>query len=355
MCSNHNRRQLHATEESRSAQESRSTTRLAGKTNEDIRTVAAKGARSKENLTNMAAKRSIAVSIILNLAAFIVTLIFSQLSTRLNDIFPRTQGEISGTNQTEITPASSTFAIWGFIYLYQAAWILYSITWLWRGDSDILPPWFYLSYSIGNISSVCWLIVWSRGHLTSAFFVLALLAVSMDITMYWGMTGLANYLEGFPKNDRLPNKIDVWCVRLLVLNGVVTYTAWVSIASCLNLCISLQHDLGVDGTKAATGVIFVLFFLITTWFFVENFIFERFTRFIFMEYVVFIIGSSGILKKQWTNGLGNQGFVLFILILSSVMLVARLSVIYYKETKFTTESSNVKFILRKIACKGEVA
>lgn len=300
----------------------------------------------------MAATRPVAASIILNIVVFILTIIFSQLSTQLNDIFPRTQGEISGTNQTEITPASSTFAIWGFIYLYQAAWIIYTMTLMWRGDSDILPPWFYLSYSIGNISSVCWLIVWSRGHLTSAFVILALLGISLQIAMYWGMTGLAKYLDRFPNNEKLPNKIDVWCIRLLVLNGVLTYTAWVSIATCLNLCISLQYDLGANGSKAATGVLFALATLIIIWFVLENSFFERFTRYLFMEYIVFIVAFSGILKKHWTNGQGNQGFVLFLMILSCILLAARLFIIYYKETKGAIEGRNLKYILRKADSKS---
>ena len=295
----------------------------------------------------MAATRPIAASIILNIFVFITTIIFSQLSTQLNDIFPRTQSDISGINQTEITPASSTFAIWGFIYLYQAVWIIYTMTLLWRGDSDILPPWFYLSYSIGNVSSVCWLVVWSRGHRTSSFAILALFSISMEIAMYWGTTGLAKYLERFPSNEKLPSKIDVWCIRMLVLNGVLTYTAWVSIATCLNLCISLQYDLGANGTAAATGVLFVLLTLIIFWFVLENFFFERFTRYLFMEYIVFIVAFSGILKKHWTNGQGNQGFVLFLMVLSSILFAARLFIIYYKETKGLIEGRNLKYILRK--------
>ena len=226
------------------------------------------------------------------------------------------------------------------------------MTLLWRGDGDILPPWFYLAYSIGNISSVCWLIVWSRGHLTSAFVILALLGISMQIAMYWGITGLARYLEKFPNNERLPNKIDVWCIRLLVLNGVLTYTAWVSIATCLNLCISLQHDFGANGSKAATGVLFVLLTLITIWFVLENLVFERFTRYLFMEYIVFTVAFSGILKKHWTNGQGNQSFILFLLILSSTLLIARVFIIWYKETRGASEGSNLKYIVRKTDSKA---
>lgn len=294
----------------------------------------------------MAVRRSLAIAIVLNIAAFILTIIFSQLSTRLSDIFPQTQGEVSGNNQTEITPAASTFAIWGFIYLYQTAWIIYTMTLMWRGDGDILPEWFYLAYSIGNISSICWLIVWARGHFTIAFVILALMAVSLQIAMYMGTTGLAKYIENFPSNEKLPNRIDVWCVRLLVLNGVLCYTAWVSIATCLNLCIMLQHDIGANGTKAATGVLSVLLLLIVVWFVLENFIFERYTRFLFIEYIVLIVGLSGIMKKHWTDGHGNQGYVLFLLVLSCLLFVVRLGIIYYKEMKGLNQGSYLRYIVR---------
>ena len=295
----------------------------------------------------MAVKRAVAVAIILNVAVFVLTIVFSQLSTRRSDLFPTTQSEISGTGQTEITPASSTFAIWGFIYIYQAAWIIYTMTLLWRGDGDILPAWFYLAYSVGNISSICWLIVWARRHFTSAFVILAFLGISMQIAMYCGMKGLAKYLEKFPNNERLPNRIDIWCIRLLVLNGVLCYTTWVSIATCLNLCITLQYDLQADGSKAATGVLFVLLTLIAVWFVLENFVFERFTRYLFTEYIVLIVGLSGIVKKHWTNGEGNQSFVLVLLLLSCVLFVARLAIIYIKERKGAVEGKNLRYIVRK--------
>ena len=295
----------------------------------------------------MAATRSGMAAILTNIAVFVLTIVFSQLSTRVSDIFPRTQSEISGGNQTEITPAASTFAIWGFIYLYQAVWIIYTMTLLWRGDGDILPAWFYIAYSVGNISSVFWLIVWARGNTAGAFVILSLTGISLQMAMYGGANGLATYLEQFPSNEKLPNKIDVWCIRLLVLNGVLCYTAWVSIATCLNLCIVLQYDMSADGSKAATGVLFVLLMLIIVWFVVENFVFERFTRYLFIEYVVLIIGLSGILKKHWTDGKGNQSFVLAILVLSCLLFVARLVMIYHKEAKGANQGSNLRFVVRK--------
>lgn len=294
----------------------------------------------------MSVSKGKAVVILLNVAVFAITILFSQLSTRLNDIFPRTQNEISGTNQTEITPAASTFALWGFIYLYQAAWILYSLSLIWRGV-DILPIWFYLAYSIGNLSSVAWLIVWARGQLSLAFAVLALLAISLDIALYFALTGLKRYLDQFPNNEKLPNKIDVWCVRMLMQNGVAFYLAWVSIATCLNLCIALQYDMNANGTKAASGVLSVLMLLIISWFLMENYFFEEYTRYVFVEYIVLIVGLSGIMKKHWKDGKGNQSFVLALLILSIISLIARICIIIWKESKNLNNGNNLRYIIRK--------
>ena len=292
----------------------------------------------------MAVSRPTLIAIIANVFIFLLTVTFSLLSTRKSAIFPTATG---AGKTTEITPSASTFTLWAFIYLYQAVWIIYTLSLLWRGVGSILPVWFYWSYSLANVSNICWMVVWARSHFSLAFAILALITISLGISLFFAFTGLRRYLDTFPNTESLPNRIDVWCVRLLVQNGVVFYTAWVSIATCLNLCIVLQYELHMGASTAAISVLAVLFIITILWFIVENFVLEEYTRYVVVEYVILLIGLGGILGRHWKDGNGSVIFVLALLILSAVLLLARSALIFQKENRSLNNGISLKYIVRR--------
>ena len=95
----------------------------------------------------------------------------------------------------------------------------------------------------------------------------------------------------------------------------------------------LIYDLRASRSTAATVALTVLIILVVGWFVLENLVIEHFTRFLFLEYVVLIIAASGLLKAQWKDGSGNQGYILAFLVMCVLFLAARLGIIYYKEKK----------------------
>ena len=105
--------------------------------------------------------------------------------------------------------------------------------------------------------------------------------------------------------------------------------------------------MNANGTKAASGVLSVLMLLIISWFLMENYFFEEYTRYVFVEYIVLIVGLSGIMKKHWKDGKGNQSFVLALLILSIILLIARICIIVWKERKNLNNGNNLRYIIRK--------
>lgn len=50
--------------------------------------------------------------------------------------FNLTVSEVSGKYDTEIVPASYTFLIWNLIYLWQTAWVVYTVVALYRKNAD---------------------------------------------------------------------------------------------------------------------------------------------------------------------------------------------------------------------------
>ena len=281
----------------------------------------------------MAVSKAKTAAIAINLVVFIIVTILNYFSTKSGKVFPKATGKVSDDYQTEVTPAGSTFAIWGFIYIYQLAWVIYSLTLLCRNAPDILPTSFYVSFTFATIFNLSWLLVWSREHLGLAFVFIALIGIFLEASLYFSFTSLERYIEKLRSGESPPSATDVWCIRMLVHNGIIFYTTWVTVATCLNMTIVLQYDLEANGSKAALGSLIILFLIIVVWFLLENFVFAAYTRFTFTEYIVLVVALSGILKKNWTDGKGNQGFVMFLLVLSAILLILRLVVIFVKERK----------------------
>jgi len=279
------------------------------------------------------AKKSL---VVVNFLSFVALLAFNGLSNIKSPLFPRSIGNVSNEFPTQITPTGATFAIWGFIYLFQAAWIVYSLTLTCRSNAaDILPAKFYVFYMFSTVCNVCWLLVWVREELNLSLAFLVATVISLALSVYEASAGLQDYLKQFPSSTAKPNNADIWCVRILVQNGIIFYTAWVTLATCINFVVTLHYAHGLDDDKVTTAVLAFLLCLIVFWFVMENFVVKEYTRFIFAEYIVFIVGLSGVIKAHWTGGQGNQAFVLVNLVVSAGFLVARLALIIVQEKKTT--------------------
>lgn len=90
----------------------------------------------------------------------------------LLDIFKQTVGIVSNKNPTDITPAHWTFSIWGIIYLWQGAWLIYAISRILRKSNidylyiipNTLHPIVFISYIINMGLNIGWLFIWDREY-----------------------------------------------------------------------------------------------------------------------------------------------------------------------------------------------
>lgn len=94
---------------------------------------------------------------------------------------------------------------------------------------------------------------------------------------------------------------------------------------------ALQYDVGASAHIAASLGLTIIFCVIIAWFVVQNFVLEKYTRFTFMEHIVFVVATSGIMKRQWKDGHGNQAYILVTLIVSCLFFITRIVLILVKE------------------------
>ncbi len=272
------------------------------------------------------------ILIVANAAVLIMVFVFNGLSGSRSKLFPATVGDISTKFPTEITPSGSTFAIWGFIYFFQAAWTIYTVWFLFRKDDpDFLPSKFYIFFIISSLCNISWVLVWSHEQIGVALGFLIAMIIFLALSLDAATSALLRLQGDAEGAGEKPCPYDVWVMRLPVKNGLAFYTAWVTIATCLNFVVVMHYRGHVNKDGVTSAALAFLLCLTVIWFCLESFLFKERTRFLFSEYVVLVVALSGVLQKQWTDGKGNQAFTVAILVIASILLILRIILIILQE------------------------
>ena len=241
--------------------------------------------------------------------------------------FANSTGQISNDFNLQVTPANWTFSIWGVIFAWQALWVLYAWSFVFRPSTPRTVSWIsLLLYTCANVNTIIWLYVWgsSRTDISFAFVFLswAFLLAAIGVETYH-LYNLAPIMQG----SLAKYKIDLWISRLLVPNGLVIYTTWVTVATLLNFGIVLQYYASVSAITTGAVILWLLSVIVVGYFALENTILDRFARFIFVVYLVLIWALSGVLSAHWgqedTNT--NPVLTLLLLLLVIVLFIARVS------------------------------
>ncbi|CAF1200964.1 unnamed protein product [Didymodactylos carnosus] len=264
--------------------------------------------------------------IILAFISFIITCVFNGLaSTAPNGIFSQRTGNVSDNNRTEFTPAGWTFSIWGLIYFWQAAWLLYAISRILRKSNidylykypNTLHYTIFIFYIINMSLNCLWLVLWDRLEFGWALLVIFLMFVTIAIPMIITHILLEKNRNAYIESRQI---IDIWLIRLLVHNGLAIYATWLFLAMNLNLTIWIKA-MGKNATDAATAALSVVLLGIIIYFVCENIIFYNSMAYTWIPWFVLIFALSGIMSLNYKtprNPTRNQSYVLALLIICDV-------------------------------------
>ncbi len=254
-----------------------------------------------------------------------VALLASSLSNVKGAGFKNTTGAISDIYYTQITPAGWTFTIWGIIYTAQVLWIIYGWSFVFRpATPQAISFVTYIFYGFANICNLIWIYLWGNLYPEVAFGIIALCSISLYATVIAQAIHL--YRETPALSSTKKFKIDLYLSRIIVLNSVAIYAAWVTTATQLNFVILLVYYGGVDATTASTVGLSILLVAIIVYFILENTILDRFARFVFIVYPLFIWAFSGALSAHWGVEEDNRNpiFTLVLLVLCVVLFIVRI-------------------------------
>jgi len=255
-------------------------------------------------------------------------------------IFKSTIGNLSNKYSLDFTPDGWAFSIWGIIYIWIGASIIFVICTIFKKNNDgfrlyNFNPIFDLIVcfiiSLNFVLNITWLFVWDREDLVTSCAVLVFMALTNATTVWMLAKNIsANNHELLRSNKKL------YITYVIILNGFSLYDSWTTVASLINLGSTLRYVSQipmVDASNVCLSILLVIFFV---YFLLENTIFDRQFRFIIPPYLVLIWTTSAIVTKQATNPLVNDQtkmFVAAILAIACILFVLRMAIIIYKQKK----------------------
>ncbi|KAG8571378.1 hypothetical protein GDO81_011620 [Engystomops pustulosus] len=238
--------------------------------------------------------------ICLSFISYIVTVVFNALSAvSQSGLFITTASNISGKYPLDVTPAGWTFSIWSVIYIWNGLWIIYVVSTLFRRNKsgpvylqpEVHPPEFFALWIVNNLINIGWLFLWDRELLIFANIFLALIPITIFLMLHMSYRNCYRHANWMSQNQRF----DLWCIRILVHNGLATYATWTSIATIVNFGLVLKYNVShVMEPYVSSVVLGLIMFALLFWFLMESCMFEKYVRYTFTIYPVAIVASVGI-------------------------------------------------------------
>lgn len=282
------------------------------------------------------------ILIVLSVLVYIATMVINALAGAGKGPFHTSTGNVSKQYETDITPAGWTFSIWGVIYTWLSGMVVYLATYLFRGywSQAVLPCGFYICWICNMIFNMVWLILWDREQMWAGLVVLSLIVVTNYGSVFFSCFSVDLY--GPWLKQQHPR--DLLCLRLLVQNGLALYSTWTTIATLINLCVVLDQE-GVARATAGTVCLCVLLVELLGWFILENFVLDRYVRYILTIYPVVILALLGNVSKNYQPGnpSANAVFTVVLLVLACLLFVVRVATVIWRNRKqplYSGESSD---------------
>ena len=224
-----------------------------------------------------------------------------------------------------MTPAGYTFSIWGLIYAWQAAWIVYAWTFICRPNAPkTIFSGVFLGYSIVNCLNITWIYVWGNAFVVPACVILFL----FNLVFYPTIGVLFAY---FNMIDQEVGRLDKILTRVLPMNGLCLYNTWTTIASLINLTAAAQTTTSISNENMATISLTLLLLALLTYFALENTILDNFGfRYVFSVYPVVIWALAGVLAAHWGRegeSTRNNVYTLVLLLFTVVLFAVRLTLV----------------------------
>ncbi|XP_060112762.1 uncharacterized protein LOC132584836 [Heteronotia binoei] len=234
-------------------------------------------------------------------------------------VFRASSSNLSRQFDTDFTPAPWAFQVWNIVYLWQYLWLGYVLSRLFRRNEhgwvymqpDILPNSFFLVWVLNNLLNIERLFLWDGMHLLPTLLLMMLVTSTSYTALIISHRALYPYTDWLQKHSYG----DLLLIRLLVQNGIALYATWNTIATLLDFTVVLVYIGGMDNETATIISLCILFFGLIGWFYLENFVLDKYVRYDLTIYPGVLLALAGILKKKPMSYSPNSISILVVLLL----------------------------------------
>lgn len=238
------------------------------------------------------------VLLLLNTISLVAVIIFNALagSGNLGDY---SMGELSAKYDTLITPAAYAFSIWGLIYIFLTAYVIFQWWANKKKKFDETIDQAGLYFLLSNVANITWLLLWLNEHIGLSIIAMAVLLFSLV---------------------QLVIKLDLekWDapVRVIVFVWwpIVIYLGWIIVASVTNVAAFLVY-LQWDGFQISHELWTIIMLVIAT----IIYLWLTFSRNLRESAMVGVWAFIAIAIKQWEP---NQNIAMIAITGAVILLIA---------------------------------
>ncbi|KAJ1202066.1 hypothetical protein NDU88_005869 [Pleurodeles waltl] len=266
-------------------------------------------------------------SILLSAVSFAFTVLFSALAAAqpIQGLFLSTTSNVSSRYKLEVTPAGWTSSLWAVTYFWNGLWIIYELFRICRRtDMDytscmprVHPAIFFELWILANLLNIGWLFLWDREYFVAALYMITLLPVVCSVMLS------ISYKNCFKHGSWLTinSPLDLWCIRILVHNGLATYMTWTFFVCLINFGMVLKYDGRVGDDYISPIVMYLALFGLLFWFLLESFVLDEFVRYTVTIYPVATVALFGIFLRKGipTGRLSETDLVIAVVMAVSIV------------------------------------
>lgn len=207
-------------------------------------------------------------------------------------------------------------------------------------NPTLLPWTFFATFIVNMALNLSWILLFNNEHVAVAFPVLFFIAFTLYICMFISYRHLDKNIELLRKEGR---KVDIWCIRIMVQNGLGVYAAWTTIATLLNMAIVMVYEgnPAVDNDVACTVALSILVVELLAYTFVDLVFLDRYTRYTVTPFVVVPMALGASLAKNYKAGSRNSIMTIVMVVLALICLGAKVFLLIWRELRNPTKSVRI--------------
>ena len=268
-----------------------------------------------------------AVCVVLNMIMYTLLLVMNYASNNSSGILfgNKSIGQVARKYYIEFNPAPWAFDIWKLVNAWTSAWILYSLTHIFRKRvPDVLSPFFFVFFTLATLSNMAWtqFMSWEIIKVTTGC-VFALM-----VFLY---ASLACSYTGLYKQRYFIRRLDFWFIHLLVNNGIAVYATWATVAALRSLALTVTYFHGLKQEFAVTIALGILAVSIVVWFILENTIFKEDLLYTLTIYpvLIWVLAASVIFNFNRVSRL-NESIMEALLAVSCTFFIGRILLVVWR-------------------------